>query len=212
MRLFLKHAGLTILLLAVGVVVVGFLFVRSGWYNFAADEPHYPIVVKTIDMMRERSINERIDKIEVPNLADSTMVSKGAGNYAAMCATCHLAPGVKDSEMSLGLYPSPPNLTQEVVAPTHAFWVIKHGVKTTGMPAWGKSMDDKSIWELVAFLQKLPKMDDPQYDALVGKSGGHSHSGGEPHHGGEMGTHDSPMKDGMHDHRNPAEPAGTGGH
>ena len=61
--------------------------------------------------------------------------------------------------------------------------MIKHGIKATGMPAWGKSMEDEYIWGLVAFVQQLPKLDTEAYQALVASSGGHSHGGGEtaPH-------------------------------
>jgi len=154
------------------------LFVLSGLYNFAADEPHFPWVSATLETMRERSIETRAAELIVPDLSDSGRVVKGAGNYAAMCASCHLAPGAKSSELSRGLYPQPPNLSKEKVDAAHAFWVIKHGVKASGMPAWGKSMDDDSIWSLVAFLQKQPQIDDPQYDQAVGSSGGHSHADG----------------------------------
>lgn len=153
------------------------LVVVSGLYNFAADEPHFPWVSATLETMRERSIETRAAKLIVPDLSEPGRLVQGAGNYAAMCAGCHLAPGAESSELSRGLYPQPPNLSKEKVDAAHAFWVIKHGVKASGMPAWGKSMDDESIWSLVAFLQKLPQMDDPQYDQAVGNSGGHSHGG-----------------------------------
>jgi mono/diheme cytochrome c family protein len=165
------------------------LFAVSGLYNFAADEPHFPLVTATLETMREKSIETRAAKLVVPDLSEQGSIVKGAGNYAAMCASCHLAPGVESSELSRGLYPQPPNLTKEKVDAAHAFWVIKHGVKASGMPAWGKSMDDESIWSLVAFLQKLPQMDDPQYDHAVGTSGGHSHAGGHEH-GGAEAVHD----------------------
>lgn len=153
------------------------LFAVSGLYNFAADEPHFPWVSATLETMRERSIDTRAAKLVVPDLSEPGRVVQGAGNYAAMCASCHLAPGAESSELSRGLYPQPPNLSKQKVDSAHAFWVIKHGVKASGMPAWGRSMDDQSIWNLVAFLQKLPQMDDPQYDQAVGSSGGHSHAG-----------------------------------
>jgi mono/diheme cytochrome c family protein len=53
-----------------------------------------------------------------------------------------------------GLYPAPPNLTITTVDAAHAFWVIKHGIKASGMPAWGKSMEDAYIWNMAAFLQQ----------------------------------------------------------
>src|SRR5690606_23729244 len=106
-------------------------------------------------------------------------IRQGAGNYNAMCTGCHLTPGAGETELSKGLYPAPPNLTKETVDAAEAFWVIKHGIKASGMPAWGKSMDDEYIWNMAAFLQELPKLDKAQYEALVASSGGHSHGGGE---------------------------------
>lgn len=173
------------------------LFAVSGLYNFAADEPHFPWVSTALATVRERSIEVRAAKLTVPDISDQGRIVKGAGNYAAMCASCHLAPGVESSELSKGLYPQPPNLSKVKIDPAQAFWVIKHGVKASGMPAWGKSMDDDSIWSLVAFLQKLPQMDDPQYDQTVGSSGGHSHAGGhEPGGADDMHGPTEPVKEG----------------
>jgi hypothetical protein len=57
--------------------------------------------------------------------------------------------------------------------------VIKHGIKMSGMPAWGKSMEDKYVWGLVAFLNQLPGMSADRYGDLVEASGGHLHGGSE---------------------------------
>jgi hypothetical protein len=92
-----------------------------------------------------------------------------------MCVACHLAPGLATSELSVGLYPAPPDLSRETVDPAEAFWIIKHGIKATGMPAWGKSMADEYIWNLTAFVVKLPDLDQTQYRTLVAESSGHSH-------------------------------------
>ncbi|AJG16581.1 hypothetical protein RK21_05073 [Pseudomonas plecoglossicida] len=106
--------------------------------------------------------------------------------------------------------------------PAAAFWTIKHGIKATGMPAWGKSMGDEYIWGIVAFLDQLPQMNAEQYKALVATSGGHQHGGGESdmhnhegQHGGsgraEHGDHDEAADDdhaqAAHDHG--AAPAGS---
>jgi hypothetical protein len=75
-----------------------------------------------------------------------------------------------------GLYPRPPDLTKVVQSDAaRAFWIIKHGLKATGMPAWGKSMEDEYIWDMVAFLRKLPVLTAEQYADEVQASGGHSH-------------------------------------
>jgi mono/diheme cytochrome c family protein len=92
----------------------------------------------------------------------------GADRYATLCVGCHLAPGVTKSALSLGLYPHPPNLAQQVVPETQrAFWVVKHGIKMSAMPAWGKSLSDEQIWEIVAFVRKLPAMSEKTYQQLL---------------------------------------------
>jgi len=154
-------------------------FVWSGSYNIAADEPHSSPVYAVLNTLRERSIKVRADALPVPELGDPARIRQGAGNYDAMCVGCHLAPGAAATELSAGLYPAPPNLSKAPVAAAEAFWVIKHGIKASGMPAWGKSMGDEYLWNLVAFVQQLPALDAARYAALVASSGGHSHGGGE---------------------------------
>ena len=136
--------------------VVGSTAVLAGAYfgvvNVGADDPHFPAVHAFLTMARDRSIEVRSRDIEVPNLDDQALIRAGAGNYNSMCIGCHLAPGVAETELSQSLYPAPPNLAKIGVDgnPSAAFWVIKHGIKATGMPAWGKSMGDEYIWGMVA--------------------------------------------------------------
>ena len=113
-------------------------FIWGGVYNVAADDMHTRPVHFVLDTARERSILARAGRLDVPpGLDDPARIVQGAGNYAAMCAGCHLAPSMAETEMSQGLYPAPPNLSQYGVDAPKAFWVIKHGIKASGMPAWG---------------------------------------------------------------------------
>lgn len=155
--------------------------VYSGWINVAADAPHSAPVETLLQLTRERSIAIRARDIAIPDLTDEALIRAGAGNYHAMCIGCHLSPGMQATELSQNLYPAPPQLAQKGRSddPAAAFWVIKHGIKASGMPAWGKSMGDEHIWGMVAFLQQLPELDAPQYQALVAASAGHQHGGGE---------------------------------
>jgi mono/diheme cytochrome c family protein len=80
------------------------------------------------------------------------------------------------TEISQGLYPPAPELTHgSDLSPAEEFWVIKHGLKMTGMAAWGKTHDDTLVWNMVAFLQKMPKLSPEQYKALV-KSAPENHN------------------------------------
>ena len=152
------------------MVLAGMTFIYSGGFNVAADVPHSRPVLAIMNMARERSVSVRSRAIPVPDLNDPQLVLKGAGQYAAMCTNCHLAPGMGDSEIRPGLYPRPQNLSRTRLDPREAFWIIKHGLKMTGMPAWGSSHDDPTIWSMVAFLQRLPDMTPAQYRAIVAKA------------------------------------------
>nr|WP_229685317.1 cytochrome c [Pseudomonas asuensis] len=169
------------LLLVVAVMAIAAVAVYSGVISVAADDPYKLQPVQSlIVMLRDRSIEVRSERITVPDLKDKALIRSGAGNYNAMCVSCHLAPGLDETELSKGLYPAPPNLSQQSITdPAEAFWIIKHGIKATGMPAWGKSMEDSYIWGLVAFLQKLPTLNSEQYQQLVASSDGHSHGSGQ---------------------------------
>lgn len=165
------------------IAAAGVVTVYSGVVDVAADSPHGPLVYRLLEDLRERAIARRIGAIQPPaDLDDGGRQRRGAGNYAAMCADCHLAPGVENSEIRRGLYPTPPDLARPAsVADAGAarrFWIIKHGIKASGMPAWAKGgMEDAAIWDLVAFLERLPGLSPEQYRDLVAASPGHAHGG-----------------------------------
>lgn len=159
------------ILIAIVAVLGGIaVFVFSGVYDMGADAPHWPITRKIIEVMRDRAIAVRASDIRVPDLTNDQLILKGAGQYAAMCVGCHLAPGIAESEIRPGLYPQPPNLSRHALDPQTVFWVTKHGLKMSGMPAWGLGHDDATIWSIVAFVQKLPGMSPQQYKDIVAKA------------------------------------------
>ena len=143
--------------------------IYAGLYNIAADVPHPQPVYWLYETVRDRSVAARARDVVVPtDLDDANRISTGAGLYAEMCSGCHLAPGMKRTEISRGLYPRAPELRRQTdLAPAEQFWAIKHGVKMTGMPAWGVTHDDELLWDVVAFVRKLPELTAEQYQTLV---------------------------------------------
>lgn len=176
------RAAISTAIVLVVLAAAAAAFVYSGAYDIAADEPHWKITERLLTVLRERSIEARARDLVPPDLGDEKRIAAGAGQYAEMCESCHLAPGVADAELRKGLYPKPPELARQRLDAREAFWVVKHGVKMTGMPAWGPTHDDETLWNVVAFLQELPGMDEKRYGELVGKSAPHHHShGAKPH-------------------------------
>ena len=152
-------------LVAAGALLV--VFVLSGVYDIGADRPHTAAVRAVLTILRDRSIERRAAHIAVPMLDDPARVREGAEHYSAMCVDCHLAPGITVSEIRAGLQPHPPNLSQQAIDPRVAFWAIKHGIKATGMPAWGQTHDDEEIWNIVAFVNRLPHMTPDEYRTVT---------------------------------------------
>ncbi|GAB3372813.1 c-type cytochrome [Azotobacter armeniacus] len=192
---------------SLAAAAIGGGVVYSGLVEVGADVPHSALVQALLETARERSIAVRARDIQVPDLTDEALIRAGAGNYDAMCVGCHLAPGLAETELSKGLYPAAPNLSRvgSDVDPAGAFWVIKHGIKATAMPAWGRSMADEYIWELVAFVERLPSLNAEGYRSLVESSPGHRHGGGESMPQGQGTQHGC----GHHEESVPA--AGQGG-
>ncbi|MEX2365632.1 MAG: cytochrome c, partial [Pseudohongiellaceae bacterium] len=85
-----------------------------------------------------------------------------------MCVGCHLAPGKDTSEIHQGLSPQPPKLAKRAKQRTleEIFWVTRHGIKMTGMPAWGVTHDDTQLWAIAAFVKQLPELSAEQYQAM----------------------------------------------
>ena len=205
MRFLMGIVATLVLLLAVGAGVV-----YSGRVDVSADTPHSALVYRVIETAREKSIERAVRNSLAPaNLSDTERVRRGAGNYAAMCVECHLAPGKANSEIRKGLYPEPPDLSQpaktQADVAARQFWIIKHGIKASGMPAWSKGgIEDDAIWDMVAFIQKMPTLTADQYAALVESSDGHSHGGvAEDNHHGEAAVQEAP-----HGHDAPAQTTG----
>ena len=158
---------LTLIAASVLAVLGAALFVGSGLYDIGADDHHTKAVLALITQLRDRSIDARLGSINPQLAATPAMVESGAQRYAALCVGCHLAPGLAKSELRTGLYPHPPNLAQEEVQESRrAFWIIKHGIKMSAMPAWGKTLDDAAIWDVVAFVRRMPNMTPEEYQQL----------------------------------------------
>jgi mono/diheme cytochrome c family protein len=159
----------TLIVLLIVLVLAAAAFIYSGISNIGADAPHSGVVYEALETLRDKSIDRHAEKVAVPNdLNDPERISAGAGLYGEMCTGCHLGPGLEKSELSQGLYPSAPELAEgDDLSPAEQFWVIKHGVKLTAMPAWGKTHSDDLIWDMVAFVRQMPKMSPAQYKAAV---------------------------------------------
>ncbi|WP_018275114.1 cytochrome c [Teredinibacter turnerae] len=179
---------------AVLLMIGGFAgWFYGGFYPIGADVPHNRLTYSVLELVREQSVARAARHVTIPENMDSPdRLLTGGADYNDMCAQCHLKPGRSASDFSVGLYPAPPNLAvkqgdigsrnySETEAIKRRFWIIKHGIKASGMPAWKYHHDDERIWSMVAFIERLPELSAAQYQILTAKNNTAEHSSNEHH-------------------------------
>lgn len=181
-----------ILIIICLLVVAGIIYVFSGYYDISATHPHWDTTVWMIDQIREQSIEFHSKGIKPRDLKDEKLLKVGIQHYHEMCRLCHGAPGQEKEEFATGLYPKPPDLAskeiQKEMSDAETFWVLKNGIKMTGMPAFGPTHDDDELWGIVAFWRRLPGMKPEQYKEYLESAGVHGEKG-EHNHDAEKAGH-----------------------
>lgn len=163
-----KHVRL-ILLLAGAALVGAVVFAWSGVYSVAATSGHYPFFREFLTFALRQSVETHAAGIEAPPLDDPAIIRRGAGHYQGGCAPCHGAPGQSRNPITRRMLPESPYLPDHIAKWDSAqlFWIVKHGIKYAGMPAWVAPSREDEVWSVVAFLRRLPEMDAPTYRRLA---------------------------------------------
>jgi cytochrome c553 len=160
-----KFAGLIVFLLAIG----GLLFAWSGLYNVAATAGHWPMTAWLLHFAMRNSVETHAMPLKAPPLDGMDLVERGGGHYETGCVPCHGAPGSPANRIPNEMLPEPPYLPAAVDQWTaeELFWIVRHGLKYTGMPAWPAEGRDDEVWAVTAFLLRLPQMSAEEYAALA---------------------------------------------
>lgn len=161
--------ALTVAATVVAVAVAGLLFAWLGVYNIAASRGHLAITDRILRFGMENSVKAHAPDERLPDGQDEDRVRLGAGHYHAGCAYCHGAPGTPVSPVAVKMLPPPPDLKNKVGVwkDGELFWIVKHGLKYAGMPAFPSLQRDDEIWSVVAFLRRLPELDRAAYRELA---------------------------------------------
>ena len=161
-------------LLGVGAATVAAVgYVYSVTFNVAAVEPHTALEFWTLNIVKEKSVKARAQAITPPPIPPSQKIGEAFRMFDEMCVQCHGAPGKEPNMVGKGLNPAPPRLPDTVRRWTRAelFWIVKNGIKMTGMPAFGPTHSDEDLWLIVAFLQRLPNIKAEEFKEMAEKFG-----------------------------------------
>lgn len=160
------------LLIAVLIIGAGLYFVL-GRYDVSATKPHPAVVSMAFHSVTERSIQRNSANLKIPyDINDKNIYMKGFREYEHMCVQCHGAPGVEPLPIGKGLFPEPPKFPSEELneySLKDIFWVTKNGVKMTGMPAYGPTHEDETIWAVAIFLDRSRSLSKAEYRKLRDK-------------------------------------------
>ena len=168
MRTLLAFIGF--LFIVGAVAAAGYFF--GGFYDVAA-APEDPALVKwALEHIRDASIDRHAQDRPPISLDDPANIQAGArAFYERGCVNCHGGPGVNWAKFSEGLRPDPPDLKEAAgdLEPRHVFWIVKNGINMTGMPSFGKiDVPDREIWNITAFVKKLPSVSEADFKAWIG--------------------------------------------
>jgi cytochrome c553 len=155
-------------LLAV-LAVLGSVVVVSGIVPIKASSGHWRITAWFLKFAMSRSVATHSWGVEAPALDAPGLALRGAGHFESGCRPCHGSPDLLAPRIALAMTPHPPDLTHASSrwSPEELFYIVKHGVKLTGMPAWPTLQRDDEVWAVVAFLLEMPRLDAESYRRLV---------------------------------------------
>ena len=170
MRNILLSVVLTLALVSMVILALTML----GLMPVSADGQHSRLEAKIMPVVLHASIARRAPNEKNPVSLDEDDLKTGVDVYKAMCARCHSTPDGGPSVYGQSFYPPAPQLQGGLPGYTdfQLFWIIKHGIRNTGMPAWGSMLSDEEIWQIVTLLknsQDLPPSVESEWDRAKSK-------------------------------------------
>jgi mono/diheme cytochrome c family protein len=140
-------------------------FVRLGLYDISATTAHTSFVYRLLETTMRHSVGRRAAAIEAPALRDPARLALGAACYRIHCVQCHGGPGVAQGAVGKSMQPLPGPLVDAARrwTPKEVYWITRHGIKMSGMPAWELRLTDAELWAVTAFVDQLAELSPAAY-------------------------------------------------
>lgn len=180
MRNFVLGIVITILVLLIGglgLALLGFLPTRA---NSVPPEMESRIAMSALD----NSVERHAPRINNPVPPTDENLIEGLKIYTMNCAQCHGGIDRQASPFGKSFYPPAPMfiLNPPDDAEWHVFYVIRNGVRYTGMPAWDKTLSEPDMWKVTAFLTRVEKLPPAVQDYWKKASGANPPTASEQGH------------------------------
>jgi len=156
----MKSFLLGIITTIAGLLVVGLVVLKSGRVNFSADRPPSDTETHLAMSAVDASTEHHAPDVKNPLEPSEETLASGAELYMNHCAGCHGLPSNRYSVFANSFSPPVPVFFKDApdMPENQNFYIIQHGIRWTGMPAWNKTLNDTQIWQLVTFLTNIEKL------------------------------------------------------
>jgi mono/diheme cytochrome c family protein len=151
--------GKAIVFLCLGLVIgTGFYWYVTA-HGFSAREKPNKVEAFLARNARKLATPPEAKALQNPLSPTPLTIAEARDHFADHCAVCHANTGSGDSMINAGLYPPAPDMRKEEtqqLSDGELFYIIKNGIRFTGMPGWGG--EDEENWKLVLFIRHLPEL------------------------------------------------------
>jgi mono/diheme cytochrome c family protein len=157
---FLYGSISTLVLILVAGSLIGFGIMKLGMVPINADAAPSSLERTIFPMAVRASVAKHAAEQPMVDPATEDDLIAGAEIYKAMCAECHGQLNERPSTLGASFYPPAPQLPGHSTSYTEPelFWIVKHGIRNTSMPAWRNLLSDEDIRQVVAFLKRLDSL------------------------------------------------------
>ena len=154
---------------AIGAATVVWL----GLYDVSVTSQHTAPVYRLLEQTTHQSVRHHAARAPEPPADLDQRRERGALCYRDKCLQCHGAAGIAPSDIGLSMQPLPGPLVDAASrwSARELYWIVRHGLKMSGMPAWRYRLDDADQWAVVSFLQLMPSLAPDEQRALFARVG-----------------------------------------
>ncbi len=154
----LRGVILGIILTVIATALAGYGIIRAGVMPANADDRPPRFEVWAAKTSLHATLRRSAPRMTDPLAATNANLLAGIKLYAENCAVCHGDASASATDVAKGLYQKPPQLAKEGVEDDPdgvIYWKLSHGIRWTGMPAFGKTLSEKQLWQLTLFLKTM---------------------------------------------------------
>jgi mono/diheme cytochrome c family protein len=137
-----------------------YLTIKQGWFPIGADNPPGKLERKYADLAMDEYVDKHMPQGNNPMETNSENLMQGAMLYEKHCALCHGGGKDRTSPLAHKFSPPAPQILQHIPhdEDAHLWWVVKHGIRMTGMPSWDGMVSDDDLWRVIGFVKHSDKL------------------------------------------------------